>query len=237
MRDGNDFPDPGESPGPRIAPDGGPEADDPAQGRGDARRSAGVGADAGGREPRCDSGCVAAAAAARDLGRVVRIAHRPERAIVAGDAERQLVHVGLAEENAAGAEQGVEDVRVRARAVAAEAWRSSRGGQRRAVDVVLDKQRQSVQRTQQMPMSPGLVGGSGRFQDLLRNLGDQHVEIPERAGPPQQDGGVGLGPEISGSHCRQGLGGRQLQHLAPCRRGGVCKGPTRTGQAASYEKL
>src|SRR5437870_11988964 len=59
---------------------------------------AGVGADAGGREPRCDSGCVAAAAAARDLGQVVRIAHRPERAIVAGDAERQLVHVGLAVE-------------------------------------------------------------------------------------------------------------------------------------------
>ncbi len=88
-------------------------------------------------------------------------------------------------------------------------------------------------------MSPRLVGGSRRFQDLLRILGDQHVEIPERVGPPQEDGGVGLGPEVSGRYCRQGLCGGQLQHLAPCRRGllGVCKGPTRTGQAASYEKL
>src|SRR5207302_11285970 len=123
VRDGNDFPDPGESPRPRIASNGGPEADDAAQGGWDARGSAGVGADAGGREPRRDSGCVAAAAAARDLGRVVRIAHWPERAIVTGDAERQLVHVGLAEDNAAGAEQGVEDVRIRARAVADEARR------------------------------------------------------------------------------------------------------------------
>src|SRR5205814_7568091 len=87
VRDGNDFPDPGESAGPRIAPDGGPEADDTAQGCRDARGPAGVGADAGGREPRGESGSVAAAAAARDLGQVVRIAHRPERPIVAGDAE------------------------------------------------------------------------------------------------------------------------------------------------------
>src|SRR5712691_3398784 len=92
-------------------------------------------------------------------------------------------------------------------------------------------------------MSPRLVGGSGRFQNLLGILGDQHVEILERVGPPQEDGSVGLGPEISGGYRRQGLGGRQLQHLTPCRRGslGVREGPTGTPQPArrarSHEKL
>src|SRR5882762_4538760 len=87
------------------------------------------------------------------------------------------------------------------------------------------------------PRARALSAARAASRTCSGTWGDQHVEILERAGPPQEDGSVGLGPQISGSHCRQGLGGSQLQHLAPCRRGGVCKGPTRTGQAASYEKL
>src|SRR6266850_6737323 len=80
-------------------------------------------------------------------------------------------------------------------------------------------------------MSPRLVGGSRRFQDLLRILGDQHVEIPERVRPAQEGGGVGLGPEVSGGYCRQGLGRGQLQHLAPFRRASFVVRENPTGNA------
>src|SRR5439155_192102 len=58
--------------------------------------------------------------------------------------------------------------------------------------------------------------------------------LPPLLPPGILDGSYGLrtGPEISGSHCRQGLRGRQLQHLAPCRRGslGVREDPAGTAQ-------
>jgi len=70
-----------------------------------------------------------------------------------------------------------------------------------------------MQRTQEAPAGPRSVSGPGRLQDLFGLLGNQHVQIRERCGAPQENRGVSLCPEIAGRHGRDRLGGRQLQYL------------------------
>ena len=94
-----------------------PEADDAAQRRGNAHRAAGVRADAAGHHARAHRDAGAAARAAGNAARVVRIARRAERGVVVGDAVRELVQVGLAEDERAGVEQPLHDRRVALRAV------------------------------------------------------------------------------------------------------------------------
>ena len=92
----------GHDPPLRIAAAARAKARHAAQRGGDADRSRGVGTESGRAAARRDRRRGSARAAARDQRRVVRIAHRPEGGVVGGDAERQLLHVGLAQDQRPG---------------------------------------------------------------------------------------------------------------------------------------
>ena len=125
-------------------PQGGLDADAAAEAGRDPDRAAGVGPD----RPVAHSGnhgcCRAAGGAAGDSLGVGRVAHRPVVRVVAGDAERPLVQVGLADDDAAVPAELADQDRVGVCRLARE-QHGARGGDRSAhVDQVLDRHHRSV---------------------------------------------------------------------------------------------
>ena len=123
------------------------EPDDAAGGGGNADRAAGIGADRGERHAGRDADRRSAARSAWRSRRIVRVARRPERRVLVGRAERELVQVGLADEHRAGLRRCAIAGASRLRDMAVAHAR--RGGRRRAADVeqILDRDRHAVQRS------------------------------------------------------------------------------------------
>ncbi len=109
------------------------QPDDAAQRRRHARRAAGVGAQTGRHDARGDGRRGAARRTAGDARAVVGVLHRAgkRREIGAGDAEGQLVQVGLADDDGAGIEQLLQRRRIALRPHAAQCRGAAGGGQRR----------------------------------------------------------------------------------------------------------
>ena len=128
----------------RIAVSRRAKSRDAAQGGGNTRRAAGVGAKPAWHDASRDGGGGPAGRAAGDHLLVVRIAHRPEGGVVRGDAEGKLVQVRLASEQRPFGQQSRQGRRV------VGGWTCERArapGCRKigCVDVVLDRQGQPVQ--------------------------------------------------------------------------------------------
>ena len=92
-----------DDPVPGVAAVGRLGADDPAHRGRLADRAAGVGPERERRLVGGDGGGRAARGAAGHLGQVPRVVRRPEPGVLGGGAHRELVHVGLADEDGAGA--------------------------------------------------------------------------------------------------------------------------------------
>ncbi|MCY1299567.1 hypothetical protein D9M70_490990 [compost metagenome] len=206
--------------------------------RRDAHRAAGVGAQRRQGHARAQRRGTAGGRAAGDARAVVGVAHADfaagvERAVVAGGAEGQLVHVGLAEDDRPRLAQRAHGGCVRLRNEVGEGRRAGGAGQPGAVDIVLDHHRDTAQRQQRLARPARGVGGAGGGQRALPVQGDEHVQRaaflgPLQAGAHQLDAaqhaiaerGLGLGygqvaehlgvDRFEHSHCatpRCGLGG------------------------------
>ena len=113
---------------------------------GNANRSAGVAAHARGREARADRRAGAAARSAGHAIQVVRIARLAGERGDRRDARRELVHRRLAENHRARIAQLLDLKRVRRRLQRREAKRAAGGRHVGGVVVVLDQDRDAVQR-------------------------------------------------------------------------------------------
>ena len=125
---------------------GGLHADDPAQRRRLADRTAGVGPERQRRVMGRHDGRGTAAATAGDGVEVPRVADRAVGRVLVRRAHRELVHVRLAEEDGAGRPEPLRDVGVVGRAIALEDSRP--GGALAALDAdeVLERDRDAVER-------------------------------------------------------------------------------------------
>ena len=152
------------------------------QAGGNAHRAAGIAAETAGREPRGDGSTGPARAAAGDPRAVVWIARpdrlrREERLVVARDAERQLVHVGLAENDRAGVEQSLHGRRVFLRDEVAQRGRARGVRQARHVHVVFDDQRHAVQHALRRAGGELGIRAPRRLQRGRAVEGDERVEV------------------------------------------------------------
>ena len=130
----------------RDRPVGGLDADRAGDGSGLADRAAGVGADGQrGLEGR-EGGSAAAARAAGDPVEVPRVVGRAVGGVLGGGAHRELVHVGLAEDDDPGLAQAPGDGRVVRRVPALEDPRAAGGGGALHRQDVLERQRDAGQR-------------------------------------------------------------------------------------------
>ena len=129
----------------RDVADGGLEADNPARGGRDADRASSVGADAGERHAGGDADRGPAARATRRPCHIVWVSCRSEGRILVGDAEGELVQVGLADKHGARTPQVCDNVCVLGSDMTLAHAR--RGGGRRAahVDQVFDGDRHAVE--------------------------------------------------------------------------------------------
>ena len=202
---------------------GGAPAHHPAVRRRHPQRAAGVGAQREGDDAGRDGDRRPAGGAPGRAGRVVRVAHRPEGGVVAGDAERQLVQVGLADHGGPGSAQPGHRVLVTARPGVAERRRPAGGGQLEGVQVVLDRERDAGERTRPRPGVVGdrdegaEVGGAvGRLDArgdhrLRRGRGDPLAHLVDSGGLHGQHRGTAqpVSPSSSGRRstpagCRRG---------------------------------
>src|SRR5258708_2205489 len=137
---------------------------------------AGIRAEGGRREARCDSGGATTARAARDARGIVRIARRTKRRVVVGRAKGELLQIGFAEHDRAGVEQVLHDWRVAFRAMRREGGRSAGGRKIGRIDVVLERERHPVQRPEPLAALTPLVGGPCRGAQAVRLEADERVE-------------------------------------------------------------
>ncbi len=151
------------------------QAADARHGRRLANGAAGVGAGAARHQARRDCRRRAARTAPGHIGRVPGILHRAEMRRFARRAHRELVHVGLADEDGAGASQAVDDVRVERRRVVREHPRATGSAHARRGENVLVRNRNAEER-------PAVAVGENRIGRLrvgerpLGIDGDEGVE-------------------------------------------------------------
>ena len=162
----------------RITMDRGPQSDDAGERRRYPHRSTGIGADASWCESRGDRTSVAPARSAGEPCLVIGIPHRSECGVVAGDAKRKFVHVGLAQYDRPCVEQRLDDRCVR---IGHEGMQTRRpGGVPNAgdVDVVLDDQRNAMQGAEVGRIAGAsfirITGGVDRFDRIHR---DERVQV------------------------------------------------------------
>ncbi len=107
---------------------------------------------------------------------IVRVARRPERRVLVGRPERELVQVGLADEHRAGLAQVGDRRRIAFGDVAVAHAR--RRGRRHAADVeqVLDRDRHAVQRTAVVAGGQLLIGLARLPQRLVGHHEDERVQ-------------------------------------------------------------
>ena len=162
------------------------EADDAAKGRRLADRAAGVGAESQRSQTGRDGRRRAAGRAAGHADSIPGVFGRPVRAVLRRRAHRELVHVGLAEQDRAGGpELGDHGGVVRRAEVPQHTAAASR---RLALDAehVLDRHGYARETADHFAaLSPG-VDGSGLGQDALRIEMDENVEPPGALASIQQ---------------------------------------------------
>ncbi|MNZ49045.1 hypothetical protein D3C78_668020 [compost metagenome] len=149
---------------------------------GNAHRAAGVGAQRGQGHACAQSYRTAGGRAAGDAGEVVGVAHAEqlagvERRVVAGGAEGQLVHVGLAQHDGAGLAQRTQARRVLARHEVGQRRGAGGGRQAGGVDVVLDHDGDAGQRLERQTGAARGVRRIGGGQRALRVEGDEGVQL------------------------------------------------------------
>ena len=152
-------------------------ADDPAQRRRLADRAAGIRADRQ-RGVECrDRRCRAAAAAARHPVERPRVGGRTIGGVLGRGAHRELVHVGLAEDDRARLAEPLRDVGVVRRAISLQDPRSGRALATRQRDQVLERDRDAEQRPEQVERPVRI--GTRRRQPGVRcvGLGQRPVAI------------------------------------------------------------
>ena len=127
----------------------------------------GIGTEAGDRHSRGDRHRRTAAAAAGDEAAVVGVPDRSEGCVAAGDAEGELVHVGLAYHNGARGLQAGHGRRVLGGNKRFEERRTGGVGQTGGVDVVLDRNRNSMQRAEDLAVEAQLIQPPGAVEGAL----------------------------------------------------------------------
>ena len=133
---------------------------------GNPDRAAGVAAHAGRGEAGRDRGAGAAARSAGVARRIVRVARLTAERADRGDAGRELVQVGLADDDRACVAQLLHLKRVAAGHEAGQRQRSARGRQVDGFEVVLHDNRNPVERAAQAPRGALLVEGVGDLEHL-----------------------------------------------------------------------
>jgi hypothetical protein len=131
-----------------------------------------VAANAGRRHARRDGDAGAAARGARNARAVVGVARGAEARVVVGDADGEFMQVGLAEHDRARADELRRHRRVLLRPMLLQGRRAARRRHRGCVDIVLEDDRQALERA-----------GLARFTPLVRlgggGLGGGRIEMDE----------------------------------------------------------
>ena len=164
-----DHPEPGHLPVGRLHPD------EPAHGRRLADRAAGVGADGQRRLERGHRGRAAAGRSTGHAGQPPRVARRLVRRALGRRAHRELVHVGLAEDDEPGLAQLAGDRRVVRRAPALEDAGARGGRDAAGGEDVLQPERDAGEPPELLAVRAPLVDRAGGAQRAL------HVDVQEGA--------------------------------------------------------
>jgi hypothetical protein len=204
----------------RVAPERRPQAADAVERGRDAHRASGVGAEPGRGHPRGDGVAGAARGAPRDARGIVGVAGGAERRVVAGDAEGELVHVGLAEHDRARADQRLGDRRVARGHERLEPGRPRRVRHPGHMDVVLHHDGHPVERSREA-LAGGQPVGPARGRERVPGLeGGEGVEIAPPLGHIHEGPHEVLAPERPRPDAGGRLGGRQLGQLLRSRPAG-----------------
>ncbi|MNQ86977.1 hypothetical protein D3C85_1021840 [compost metagenome] len=150
---------------------------------GNPHRAAGIGTQCTQRHARAQGGGAAGGRATGDALAIVGIAHPGttagiERAVVAGGAEGQLVHVGLAQQDRAGIAQLLQHGSVPRRYEIGESRRTGRTGQAGRMDIVLDHDGDAGQRLQSRTSAACVVGLLRSVQRALGIERDIDIQLP-----------------------------------------------------------
>ena len=132
--------------------------------RRNAAAAAGIGSQTGHRHARCHCHGSASAATAGDVEGVVGIGHDAESCILAGDAERQFVHIGFTQHDGAGCLEARHHRSVSLGDERLQKRRPCSIRQPRYVNVVLDRDRNALQRSVPLPAQALLVRFPRLFQ-------------------------------------------------------------------------
>ncbi len=216
----------------RITVDRGPQRHDAVQRGRNPDRAAGIRTDPAGREPRGDRASVTAARATGYARLVVRIPDGAESAVIARDAERQLVQVRLAQNDRAGVDERLHNGRVCAGHEVLQAGRAGGIAHSGDVDVVFHDERHAMQRAEMLAITAARLVGCLRGADrTLLVDGDECVQPRVRRDFREQRSRQLLARDppffdqlrrLSHRELRQVLGGRtgarqQRQRGSPCR--------------------
>ncbi len=181
------------------AADGGPVADDAAVRGRHPDRAAGVGAQGHRHDPAGHRDRGPAGGPAGRPGGVEGVADRAVGGVVAGDAEGQLVQVGLADHGGTGPAELGDRVVVAAGAGAVQRGGAAAGGQVRGVHVVLDRDGDAGQRALRREVGVHPLGVDD---------GEERAEVLDGVGP-----GRGVGEPLRGGAAP---GAGEVQTIQPC---------------------
>ena len=175
-----------DDPVPGVAAVGRLHADDPAHRGRLADRAAGVRAERERRLVGGDRGGRAAGGAAGHLRQVPRVVDRPEPGVLRGGAHRELVHVGLADEDRARIAQPPGDGGLIRRVPALEDLRPA--GRRRpdGGEQVLDRDRHAGQRAERLARRPPAVDVARLRQRVLRGHVQERLDLAVNRGDAVQ---------------------------------------------------
>ena len=181
-------------------------ADDPADRGRLADRAAGVGAERERRLVGGDGGGRAAGGAARHPGQVPRVMRGAVAGVLGRGAHRELVHVGLADEDGAGLAQPPGDGRLVGRVPALEDLRPAGGGRPDGGEQVLHRDRDPGQGAERLARRPPAVHRAGLRQRVLGVHVQERPHVAVYGGDPVQ---VRLG-DFGRRHASCGHRGGQL---------------------------
>ncbi len=153
------------------------QSHDAARGGGNADRSAGIGSDRAERHARRHGDRRTAARTSRRSSGIVGISRRAEARIFRGRAERELMKVGLADEHRAGLAQTACHRRVGRRHVILAHERPGRRGRAFAVDQILERERNAVQRSEVAAAGDFFVSLARARQRLIGGDGDERIQL------------------------------------------------------------
>ena len=176
-----------------------------------ANGGARVGAERGRHQARAHRRAAARGRAPGDAFGVIGVARtRAPRAgigrVVAGHAERQFMHVGLADDDGAGFAQAPHDRGVLGRDEVTQGRGAGGVGQPRDVDVVLDRHGHAFQRPGGVSAGARGIGGPRLRQRAVRVHRDEGIEVLAGRDAVQAGPGEGFAGDLAIAKKRRGFG-------------------------------